>query len=199
MKKPIFGLILLLLSATLVWGGTIRIYECDQISGNTGAEKSGVTIPTGTSADTGVSRICTIDLESMTDLVGNFSLTMPSGGRGIERNQSGVTVITFGVRTAASGYTGPTGVSSTQGTGNSTTAGVTIPYFYVVTNTWKTAEEIEALTTTGVTSICAQAVDSAGTPFVPVEFTPESGRYLHILVGSSSTDYNKPGAYISVH
>lgn len=160
-------------------------------------EVAGVTVMAGASAASGTSRVCVIDLKEAIgpdQIFATYSLTYPHGGRGPD-GESGVSVITFGVNTAASRYATPSVLS----TGTAATAGVTVPYFYVVTNTPKTAREIESLGTSGVTSISATALDSGDTPFQVFVFTPESGRYLHILVGSSTTDYNRPGVYVGIN
>ena len=161
-------------------GGPIKVFEFPQVSG--------VTVMSGSSADSGVSWVATIDLtKNMGDgLARVYNLSYPHNGRGND-NKSGVTYITFGVNSL-----------SPLGTGNTATAGVTIPYFYAVTNTPKTPREIEALGVSGVTSIVSLPVDSSSSPFQVFPFTPEFGRYLHILVGSSTTDYNRPGAIIAV-
>jgi len=161
-------------------------------------EIAGVTVVCGASASSGTSRVAVIDLKEAKgpdQFFGLFSITYPHGGRAPD-GDSGVSPITFGLLSGASGMVaGVTG----QSTGITPLAGVTIPYYYIVTDTPKTAREIESIGKSGVTLIAALPVGSSSTPYQLQQFLPEPGRYLHILVGSSITDYNRPGVYVGLN
>jgi len=163
------------------YAGPIRVFEIRQrLEGG-----SGVTV----SKVSGVSLVGTIDQKEFLGdgIVGIYSLTIPHNGRGND-GKSGVTYITFA--SAAS--------SDPNGTGDSTTAGTTIQYLYIVTNTPKTATQIESLGVSGVTEIVSLPLNSGSSPFQIFTFTPEMGRYLHILVGTSSEPLNRPGAIVAI-
>lgn len=189
MKKFIFLLVSLFLIGT-AYAGSAKVLVFQEVAG--------VTVMAGASASSGTSRVAMIDLKQAAtpdQMFGLFTITYPHGGTGPD-NVSGVSAITFGVNTAASGYTTP---GFGTGTGNTATAGVTVPYFYIVTDTPKSAKDIESIGTSGVTLIAALPVNSSSTPYQLQQFLPEPGRYLHILVGSSTTDYNRPGVYVGLN
>ena len=180
MKKKIMLALFLLVymwsAGTYSYAAAVRVFEFPQISG--------VTIDFGGTG--GVSRVAVIDLKTMgPGFDGIYNITYPHGGRGND-SQTGVTVITFADATA-----------DPNGTGDANHSGITIPYYYIITDTPKTAREIETLGVSGVTLIAQMTVSSA-TPFHVQSFTPEFGRYLHILVGSSTTFYNRPGAIVAI-
>ena len=184
MKKKIMLALFLLVSmwsaGTYSYASAVRVFSFPQ-------SDTGVTIVHGGTG--GVSRVAVIDLKTMgPGFVGIYNLSYPHGGRGND-GETGVTVITFAVLDDT---------SATRTTGNANTAGVTVPYYYVVTDTPKTAREIETLGVSGVTLIAAIAVDSSTTPTLVHSFLPEFGRHLHILVGSSSTPYTRPGAIVAI-
>lgn len=180
--RKIFAIVLLILGLSVghAEAGPIRVFEFDQIGGVT------VEIDTGNS---GTSWVATLDqTNALGDgIVGIYNLTYPHAGRGND-GKSGVTYIQFGAASAA----------SATPTGDATTAGVTISYYYIVTDLPKTPKELESLGPSGVTLITTMAVDSAESPFQVHSFSPEFGRYLHVLVGSAVTVYERPGVIIGV-
>lgn len=196
MKKSILAAIFLVLICFIgtSWASNIiKTYTIKQRGRPNEYYLSGTTVVTGASAETGVSRIDVIDLAALPDVlaVGDWSLTYPHAGN------SGVTHITFGILGAASGYITSSGVSG-EGTGNHLTTGVTIPYYILVTNTPKTAYEVESYGVSNWTLVAAEAISSSDTPFKAHRFDPPPGRYMHVGCGSSSTDYNLPGVILTV-
>jgi len=166
----------LIMLAGTAWAGSAKVLVFHEVSGVTVGMSSGT------------SRVCVIDLKQVAEIqFGLFSITYPHGGMAPD-GQPGISPITFGDTTATA-----------DSTGGGLNSGVTVPYFYIVTDTPKSASEIESIGESGVTAICALPVGSSSTPYQMQQFLPEPGRYLHILVGSSTTNYHRPGVYVGIN
>lgn len=184
MKKLCLAILISLFLFGTAYAGPAKVFVFQEVSG----------VSVSFSDDSGTSRICVIDLKQAIgpdQIFGLYTITYPHGGRSPD-GESGVTYITYSDTVDACS-------ESYNHTGNANTAGVTVPFYYIATNTPKTAREIESIGKSGVTVIATLPINSSATPYQMQQFTPEPGRYLHILCGSSSTPYNRPGVIVGIN